>query len=236
MERDSILKRDNLLLLICTIFLTAFLLVLLFRASFASIDLRVNSWVPSIQSSFVTDLAIGLSDAFGTFSLLAISLGVAAILCAKKHYQEGLLLLGAMGGATLIVEVIKVLVHSARPPNGLITDLGFSFPSGHTTGSIVFCGLLACFAWQRWKKIKPRIGIAVLTVTTTSVVGFDRIYLNVHWFSDVLGGTLLAVFWLTFSILLLKYWKANVASFAGETKLTSGSLLSCFSMNKRSRA
>ncbi len=92
--------------------------------------------------------------------------------------------------------------------DGLVADSGFSFPSGHTTGSIVFCGLIAYFVWQRWRTPKQRALAVTFFVTISSAVGFDRIYLNVHWFSDVLGGMMLGLFWLTFSIMLFQLLKA----------------------------
>jgi undecaprenyl-diphosphatase len=185
------------------------MLILFFRADFAIIDLRINLWVPSIQSSAFTDMALAVSYAFDTYSLLVITVGVAAYLFFKKHKAESLLLLGAMGGDALIVTVFKVLVNSPRPLNELIIDSGYSFPSGHTAGSIVFCGMLAFFAWQHWKGPKSRLLLAVSSVTITVIVGFDRIYLNVHWFSDVMGGCLLGIFWLAFSILAFNYLKTK---------------------------
>jgi membrane-associated phospholipid phosphatase len=77
---------------------------------------------------------------------------------------------------------------------------------------LVFCGLLAYFAGQHWKGTKARYLLAVSSVTITAIVGFDRIYLNVHWFSDVLGGCMLDIFWLAFSILAFKYLKKDISN------------------------
>ena len=208
MKTSTGLSKDNLkLLLVCLTFVVAFMLMLLFRNDFSRIDLSINLWVPSIQSTVFTDLAIAVSYTFDTYSLLAITVGVATYLFFKNHKGESLLLIGAMGGDALLVAVFKALVHSPRPLNELIVDLGYSFPSGHTTGSIVFCGLLAYFAWQHWKGDKARLLLGASSVTISAIVGFDRIYLNVHLFSDVLGGCMLGIFWLVFSILAFKYLK-----------------------------
>jgi len=134
-------------------------------------------------------------------------LALAAYLFIKNHRAESLFLLGAMGGDALIVWFVKGLVQSPRPLNGLVVDSGFSFPSGHAAGSIVFCGSLAFFAWQHWKSTRERASIGTGVVVVTSVVSFSRIYLNVHWFSDVLGAGLLGVFWLSFATLLFQLLK-----------------------------
>ncbi|MGD6810883.1 MAG: VTT domain-containing protein [Candidatus Bathyarchaeia archaeon] len=191
-------------LAVCLASLAAFFLVLLFRDHLRAFDLAVNSWVPTIQLGWSTTTAIGISYAFDTYSLLVVSLVIASYLFYKNYRLQSLLLLGAMGGDAVLVASFKSLVQSPRPLNGLIIDSGYSFPSGHIIGSIVFCGLLAYFAWQHWKTHRTRAVIITLAVSIASVVGFDRIYLNVHWFSDVLGGCLLGLLWLTLSILIFK--------------------------------
>jgi undecaprenyl-diphosphatase len=189
--------------------LIAFMLVLLFRDRFATIDSGINLWVPSIQSNSLTTVALAVSFVFDTYSLLVMTLAISAFLFIKSYRRESLLLLVAMGGDAVLVDIFKSLVHSPRPLNGLVADSGFSFPSGHTTGSIVFCGLIAYFAWQRWKTPKPRTLVVTLSVTISAAVGFDRLYLNVHWFSDVLGGVMLGLSWLIFSILIFQLLKTD---------------------------
>jgi undecaprenyl-diphosphatase len=109
-----------------------------------------------------------------------------------------------LGGDALIVSVLKAIEHVTRPTNGILFDTGFSYPSGHSAGCIVFGGVLAYFAWRHWQKHAfesfNRAGIGAVV----GVVGFDRIYLNVHWMSDVFGGWLFEAFWLTFVILLFR--------------------------------
>jgi undecaprenyl-diphosphatase len=192
-------------MLICIAFLAGFLLVTFFRSSFHTVDVAVNVWIPSIQSSSFTVIAEGIAVVFDTTSLLLVSLVLAAYLFIKKYRAESLLLLGAIGGDALIVSVVKGLVQSPRPLNGLVVYSGFSFPSGHTAGSIVFCGTLAFLAWQHWKSTRARASIGVGVTAITSVVVFSRLYLNLHWFSDVLGATMLGVFWLSFALLVFKH-------------------------------
>ena len=205
------LSNNNLkLLLFCITFLIAFTLVLLFRGRFATIDSDISLWVPSIQSIYLTNVALAVSFVFDTYILFVITLVISAFLFIRSSRGEGLLLLGAMGGDAVLVETIKNLVRSSRPLNGLVVDSGFSFPSGHTTGSIVFCGLITYFACQHWKTPKPRVLIVTVCVTISSVVGFDRLYLNLHWFSDVLGGVMLGLSWLAFSVLIFRLLKNNL--------------------------
>ena len=143
-------------MLICLVFLAGFLLVTFFRGSFSIINVNVNLWIPTIQSSPFTVAAKGIAIAFDTTILVIFSLILATFLFVKNYRAQSLLLLGAMGGDALIVSVVKSLDHVTRPMNGIMGDSGFSFPSGHSAGVIVFCGVLAYFAWQYWKNAGAR--------------------------------------------------------------------------------
>jgi undecaprenyl-diphosphatase len=173
------------------------------------IDLQTNSWAASIQIDSFTAIAVVIAFIFDTTSLLVLSLTFAVYLFYRNYGKYCALLLAAMGGDALIVSIAKTVVHSARPLNGLVYDTSFSFPSGHTTASIVFCGLLAYLTWQHWKSPKAKTTSIALSITIISIVSFDRIYLNVHWFSDVLGGCLLGIFWLAFILWVFRYVEKN---------------------------
>jgi undecaprenyl-diphosphatase len=151
-------------------------------------------------------VAVVISIVFDTNILLVFSVAAAALLFYKNYKKHSIFLLGALGGDALLVAASKALVYSPRPANELIIETGNSFPSGHVTGSIVFFGLLTYFAWQIWRSPKAKASSSMFYAAITIVVGFDRIYLNVHWFSDVLGGCLLGTFWLTFSILVFQFY------------------------------
>jgi len=198
------LRNQRIILLVFLVSLIGLVFVSLLKSNFTALDANVNSWAVSIQTSSFTPIAETIDFVFDTPALLTITLLVAAWLFYKHYRKNSVLLVGGMSGCTVIVTMIKMAVHSARPLNELLSKSGFSFPSGHTSGSVVFCGLFTYFAWQHWKPLKAKIS-SVLSVIVTSIVGFDRIYLNVHWFSDVLGGYLLGIFWLTFSILTFQY-------------------------------
>ena len=114
-------------------------------------------------------------------------------------------MLGAMAGDVLLVQTCKTLIASPRPLNEILAETGYSFPSGHVTGRVVFFGVLTYFAWSHWSSIKVKVLTGGLYVGIATVVGFDRIYLNVHWLSDVVGSVFLGAFWLLFCIMALRY-------------------------------
>lgn len=168
-------------------------------------DANINSWSALIQSAPFMEMAKIIHYSFVPTSSFVASLLVAVYLFYKKYKYEALLLIGAMAANVTLVEIIKMLVHSPRPLNGILTIQGFSFPSGHVASTVVFFGLLTYFAWNHWKSSILRILWGLFSVVIAIVVGLDRIYLNVHWFSDVLGAYSLGMFLLTSSILTFQY-------------------------------
>ncbi len=160
--------------------------------------------MPSIQFGTLTILATGVAIIFDTTSLVILSLIISGVLYLKNYKAHGLLLLGAMGGDAVVVSILKSVEHAARPTNAIMVDSGFSYPSGHSAGVIVFMGVLAYFAWQHWQGTGSRTLIGVGLGAVVGVVGFDRVYLGVHWLSDVFGGWFFGAFWLSFVVLVFR--------------------------------
>jgi membrane-associated phospholipid phosphatase len=188
------------IVLVSLMFLVGFLLVATLRSSFATLDLSVNVWAASINKGSFTVVAEGISTIFDTTSLVIISVLLAAVFSVKNRWRYGALLLGAMGGDALIVAISKVIIMSPRPFNEIIHATDYSFPSGHVSGVVVFFGILTYLAWENWASARTRSSTGGLYIALNVLIGFDRIYLNVHWFSDVIGGFLLGAFWLLFTL------------------------------------
>jgi undecaprenyl-diphosphatase len=176
------------------------LLIASLRGSFSAVDTSVNSWAASIQSTSLTQIAKLIHYGFSTTALSIITLLIAVYLFYKHYRNYALLLIAAMLAEFLIVAILKRLIDATRPLNGILQETGFSFPSGHATAAVVFLGLLTYFIRQHFKSRNVRIFSGILFILISLVVGFSRIYLNVHWLSDVLGAYSLGIFWLAFCI------------------------------------
>ena len=203
------LRNQRIALLILSLSLICFLLIAFLRSSFSTVDANVNSWAVSIQSTAFTQIAKIIHYGFGIFVLSPITLLIAGYLLYKRYRNYALLLVGTMLGDVVIVEILKRLIHSSRPLNGIIQETGFSFPSGHATAAVVLGGLLTYFIWQHFKSRNVKILSGVLLILISLVVGFSRVYLNVHWLSDVVGAYSLGIFWLTFSIVAFRLQNAK---------------------------
>jgi undecaprenyl-diphosphatase len=189
----------------CFVCLIGFLLVALLRGCLGGIDANVNRWAATIHQDAFTSVAKLIADGFEATSLFALSLVIGVTLFLLKRRKKALLLVLAMTGNTLILGALKMFVYSPRPLNGLMLETDSSFPSGHTTSTVVLFGLLAFFAWQIWKSTRAKAVSIILVASLSLLVGFSRIYLNVHWLTDVLGGYFLGALWLTFCIAIAQY-------------------------------
>lgn len=208
MNTTTSLYQNRKIIVLCIIFFVIFLLFSFFRKSLHSTDITVNLWMVTIHNDVAVLMAKALSIAFDTIPLLIASLVTASFLFIKKYKTQSLLLLMSVGGNALFVAILKNLIQAARPENQLLYSSGFSYPSGHITGTIIFIGLIAYFVWLNWNS-SQRVKILSLTSfgLIVAFVSFDRIYLNVHWLSDALGGCLFGAFWLSFCILIYKQLK-----------------------------
>jgi undecaprenyl-diphosphatase len=199
------------------VLLIGFILFTIFRAKFQSIDVTVNLWALTIHTDTATLIAKSLHYAFDSIITLAITIVIAGFLLIKGRKVQSLLLIAAVGGNALFVAAIKTIMQVTRPENQLLHDASFAYPSGHCASTIVFVGLLTYYIWMKWRS-NQHIKIASLAIFSLVVafVSFDRIYLNIHWLSDVIGGCLLGTFWLSFCIIFYEHLKLdNSVEFQG---------------------
>jgi undecaprenyl-diphosphatase len=203
----TLLYRNRKALLATVVFFVAFAVFSLGRGSFQGIDVAVNHWVTMIQTETGVLLTKGVSIIFDTTSIVAASLVIATVLFFKNRKAQSVLLLSAIGGDALFVVIIKNIDPVVRPANQLLLGSGFSYPSGHSAGVIVFLGLIAYYAWVNWTSKRSKTAVLAVSGLVVTFVSFDRVYLNVHWLSDVVGGLLFGAFWLSFSIMIYQHLK-----------------------------
>jgi membrane-associated phospholipid phosphatase len=139
---------------------------------------------------------------FGDYRTLAVvGLAVLIVLLFSRHW---LLLIGwvvALAGSGFLNTILKAFFQRGRPvfDNPWLTEPGWSFPSGHAMGSFVAYGMLAYILTVAWRAPFPRT-IVSLSVGLVLAIGFSRIYLGVHFFSDVIAGYAAATMWLAICV------------------------------------
>ena len=134
--------------------------------------------------------------------------GVAAIaaylLARRRYYAEAVLMVLAYAGAQFLSYSLKLAFRRDRPffTDPLATLSTYSFPSGHATVSIAVYGALALVLVRRLTG-PARVACVAAAVLLVSLIGFSRMYLGVHFLSDVLAGFSVGLAWLALCVVVL---------------------------------
>jgi undecaprenyl-diphosphatase len=182
-------------------------------------DSSITSWMVAHRTQGLTTVAKVLSTVGSQTVLIPVAAVVALALLGRRRYVAAGLLVVAWSGAIGLYSLAKHLVQRMRPPTDIwLTDVGrsSSFPSGHATQSLATFTALALVAAvfiprRRW------IGPAIALVLGIGV-GWSRVYLGVHWTTDVAAGWLIAAVWLAIVVWLARTARAMRIERARETQ------------------
>ena len=152
-------------------------------------DETVAQWLHQHATPSLTVAAQAASFPGSVAFLTVASVAIALILMLKKSWTWLSIFVVTMTGAGLLNVLLKDLFHRHRPvfENPLITLNDYGFPSGHTMGATVLCGLLSLFLAPLVRSIGSRITIFLTAALIIVLVGLSRIYLGAHYLSDVVG-------------------------------------------------
>jgi undecaprenyl-diphosphatase len=116
----------------------------------------------------------------------------------KRRYIAPLLL--AIVGSEIFTTLGKIIIHRQRPDMAIYIEHSFSFPSGHATIAIAFYGFLIYLLIRNVGKWRAKVNIFITGTAIILLIGFSRLYLGVHYVSDVWGGYLVGAMWLIVAI------------------------------------
>ncbi|MEM3074860.1 MAG: phosphatase PAP2 family protein [Candidatus Pacearchaeota archaeon] len=195
------------LLIISLIFLALFCIVLgqiIFNGLLVKIDNIVNSFIPEIQNPIFILISTWIDYFFNIITIFIILLIISVVFLLKNHKRKTIILSVGFILITFITSILKYLIHRARPLNNLIFENDFSYPSGHVSITLVFFGLLLYLFWDSFKNKKEKIFVTTSYCLVVVIVAFSRVYLNVHWLSDIIGSIFIGLFTLFMIIYLDK--------------------------------
>ncbi|MBC7294614.1 MAG: phosphatase PAP2 family protein, partial [Thermoleophilia bacterium] len=150
--------------------------------------------------------------------LAALASAVVVLLLLWRKVWEAVFVAVVLVGAQGLSHLVKALVNRPRPPLELALiaqPASPSLPSGHALVTLVFVGVLLVVAWP-WldRRMRRRVRLRrvvnssalVFAVVVVAAVGFSRVWLGVHWASDVLTGWCLGGLWLCLTVAASKGW------------------------------
>jgi len=170
-------------------------------------DINVSGWFFNMRTPFMSK-AFYYFTQLGTFYGVTIGTTVAGLfLLLKKQWYLLLALLISVLGSSLSMYYSKIYFHRERPLNMayFTPENSFSFPSGHATSAMALAGILCYFVLIRIENKKLRLWLFLLGVSYILLIGLSRIYLGVHFLTDVTAGYLLGLVWVIVAIGLMEY-------------------------------
>lgn len=135
------------------------------------------------------------------FFLGALVVWLVVGLLRRSRVNEALLIAIAFIGSQVLNALLKLAFHRPRPELAFVDLNTYSFPSGHATGAAAVYTLLGWLAIRRLRRTRWRILVAISAALVIACVGCTRMYLGVHYLSDVLAGTTAGLAWAFATIL-----------------------------------
>ena len=160
-------------------------------------DDRILLWVGSHRLAILNPIGVDLTS-LGSSTVVFLLVGIFIVIFAiLRDWFAIIHLMGASIGAGLCTVAFKHLLERPRPlviPK-LVEATGFSFPSGHALVATAIYVTFAILSAQHFPRVKQRIVIYLLAITVSLLVGLSRVYLGVHYPTDVASGMLLGGAW-----------------------------------------
>lgn len=150
---------------------------------------------------FITDLGYGMPYFF-------IVSAIFLLIIYFKRWREAVGLAICLAGGAVLNFLLKNLFERARPDLfRLVEATGYSFPSGHAMVSLCFYGMVAFLLIRNIGKWYGRVAVSSFAALLIAAIGVSRIYLGVHYPTDVIAGYAAGLMWLAFCISLLMWWE-----------------------------
>lgn len=202
--KDFLKKYGKWFIVAILLFVFAFITRELLKDQLKEFDTAIYNFIISVKSPFITEIFKGITFFASPLFLIVLSILLFFIFKNKKY---GLLSLMNLIVVTLTNQILKFTFTRPRPFEWmLIPESGYSFPSGHAMVSVGFYGMLIFLIWQtNISKRKKKIWTIVLTCLVL-LIGISRIYLGVHYASDIIGGFTLSLSYLIVATSLVTYY------------------------------
>ncbi len=137
-----------------------------------------------------------------TITVIGVSMAIVLLRHKRKAYVAGLGV--AIFGSLAVSYIIKIIVQRPRPPFPLINVSGYSFPSMHAAVSMAAYGFLAYMVWKLMHPPHHRLPWVIALSILILLIGASRVYLDVHYTSDVLTGFIIGGFFVWLGIVVTK--------------------------------
>jgi undecaprenyl-diphosphatase len=163
------------------------------------IDAAVYEWFGSRRTPFTSALFVAITTVGGTVGMGALVATVLAVLMARRRFRWAAYLAITSVGGALLNQLLKFHYLRERPDLkvAVLGAMGYSFPSGHAMSGTIILGALAYLAARSIREWKNKSAALAALATLAFAIGISRVYLGVHWTSDVGAGFAAGLLWVT---------------------------------------
>jgi undecaprenyl-diphosphatase len=164
-----------------------------------AVDVQLATWLRAHAAPIGDRIGVAVTTLGSPVVLGILTLLVAAVLAYRRWWIVLAGWLAANTGGGLLDWALKNVIHRARPPGSGVFLYGssFSFPSGHAMESLIGYGMLAYLLIAFWPPARRhRTAVVIGTAVLVLLIGLSRLYLGVHFLSDVIGGYAAGAVWL----------------------------------------
>jgi undecaprenyl-diphosphatase len=148
----------------------------------SDLDQAIKSFMQWDRSREVARAMRGISLLGSGYVLLPLTCVLSAVL-HRHHIRLALAAPAVAGGAILLETLAKVITDRDRP-----NTVAYSYPSAHVLGAVVFFGMLVYVLYALGRRARWWRGTAVVSILVVVAIAYSRLYVNAHWFSDIVGG------------------------------------------------
>lgn len=201
-------KEHRIVLLLVSIFVFMLAIVYVFLGKH-SLDNFVSDSISKIWNQPMNSFFIFLGE-YSKIIIVGIAIAFIIFLYFQKRKRQSLIFAFTLIIGYLLKNLIKLIVQRERPLFQLFQETGYGFPSGHAIFSVILFSMIIYFYKDEIKNNAKKIIFISAGIFIIFLIGFSRIYLNVHWLSDVIGGYALGFFLTNLGLLFLKKKKSRL--------------------------
>lgn len=172
-------------------------------------DRSIIDAIQSLEAPWLTPIMQIFTLIGSTKVVMLLIISITILLLWKfRARSQGYFFFFAMIGTGVLNQTLKFIFKRARPEFHRLAEAGgYSFPSGHTMMGFSLYALFTYLLWRHIRSTAGRIALVVFAIFMFGMIATSRIYLGVHYPSDILGGVLASAFWLTFTTLLFAQYQ-----------------------------
>jgi undecaprenyl-diphosphatase len=173
------------------------------------LDVEVARWLRAHATPELTRWLLLVTDLHSTIAVSCYAAIVATALAWRREWRRLATVFVCVAGGLALNVLMKLAFHRARPvlDDPLLTLASYSFPSGHVAGSTLMYGLIVAWAFTRTRRPLVRAAVVAAAAGAIVLVAFTRMYLGVHYLSDVVAAFAEGVAWLALCLsALTAFW------------------------------